>query len=109
MGRGVSASCETMNKTVEYYRSVLHHQLPVLRKQFHVATLGLFGSYVRGTQRADSDLDVLVTFDELPSLFRLIELENQLGDLLGLKVDLVVRDSLKPRIGERIRREVVPV
>jgi predicted nucleotidyltransferase len=83
--------------------------LPELSERYRVSSLGLFGSYVRGTQRTDSDLDVLVTFDELPSLFRLIELENELSDQLGVKVDLVLRDSLKPRIGERIRREVVPV
>ncbi len=80
-----------------------------MSRRFHVGSLGLFGSYVRGDQRPDSDLDVLVTFDVLPSLFGLIDLENYLSDLLSVKVDLVIGDSLKPRIGERIRREVVPV
>ena len=98
-----------INDSLERYRRVLREHLPHLSERYHVATLGLFGSYVRGTERADSDLDVLVTFDELPSLFRLIDLENHLGDLLGVKVDLVLRDSLKPRIGQRIRHEVVPV
>ena len=98
-----------INDSLERYRRVLREHLPLLSARYRVATLGLFGSYVRGTERADSDLDVLVTFDELPSLFRLIDLENHLGDLLGVKVDLVLRDSLKPRIGQRIRREVVPV
>jgi uncharacterized protein len=98
-----------INDSLERYRRVLRQHLPQLSERYHVATLGLFGSYVRGTERADSDLDVLVTFDELPSLFRLIDLENHLSDLLGVKVDLVLRDSLKPRIGQRIRREVVPV
>jgi len=98
-----------INDSLERYRRVLREHLPLLSERYRVATLGLFGSYVRGTERADSDLDVLVTFDELPSLFRLIDLENHLGDLLGVKVDLVLRDSLKPRIGQRIRREVVPV
>ena len=94
---------------VQEYRAKLQKVLPELSERYHVGSLGLFGSYVRGTQRSDSDLDVLVTFDELPSLIRLIELENRLSDLLGVKVDLVLDDSLKPRIGERIRREVVPI
>jgi predicted nucleotidyltransferase len=98
-----------MSNTLEQYRSVLRDHLPILAARYRVASLGLFGSYVRGTQRADSDLDVLVTFHELPSLFRLIEIENYLGDLLGVKVDLVVRDSLKPRIGQRVEQEVIPV
>lgn len=98
-----------MNEPLTLYQSVLREQLPFLAARFRVASLGVFGSYLHGTQRPDSDLDVLVTFDETPSLFRLIELENYLSDLLGVKVDLVERTSLKPHIGERILREVVPV
>lgn len=98
-----------MNAAAERYRSMLQKHLPALRERYHVATLGLFGSYIRGTQRSDSDLDVLVTFDQLPSLFGLVELQDHLSDLLRVKVDLVVRDSLKRRIGERIRQEVVPI
>ncbi len=98
-----------MSKTVEQYRSTLRDQMPLLAAQYRVASLGIFGSHVRGTQRSDSDLDVLVTFQELPSLLRLIELENYLSDLLGIKVDLVLNDSLKPRVGRRIRQELVPV
>lgn len=98
-----------MNNSLDNYRAELRRQLPDLRERFKVGSLGVFGSYVNGTQRTDSDLDVLVTFDEVPSLFRLIELQNHLSDSLDVKVDLVVRDSLKPRIGERIRQEVLPV
>jgi predicted nucleotidyltransferase len=98
-----------MTNTASHYRSVLRGQLPALRERFHVESLALFGSYVRGTQRENSDLDIVVSFSELPSLFRLIELENQLSDLLGIEVDLVLKDSLKLRIGERVAREAVPV
>ncbi|MGH7926621.1 MAG: nucleotidyltransferase family protein, partial [Candidatus Binatia bacterium] len=49
------------------FRTKLRNELPRLREHYHVATLGLFGSYVRGTQHPASDLDVLVTFQELPS------------------------------------------
>lgn len=83
--------------------------MPFLKSRYHVASLGLFGSYIHGAERAESDLDVLVTFTEMPSLLQLIELENHLSDELGVKVDLVVRDSLKPHIGKRVLREVVPV
>jgi predicted nucleotidyltransferase len=58
---------------------------------------------------ADGDLDILVTFDEPLGLLRYIELENELSDLLGVRVDLVMRDALKPAIGEHVLREVVPV
>ncbi len=98
-----------MTKALRHYRRLLQEQLPLLAAQYHVASLGLFGSYLHGTERVDSDLDVLVTFDELPSLFRLIEMQNYLSDLVGVKVDLVPRDSLKRHIGERVQREVMPV
>src|SRR2546430_2285175 len=98
-----------MNELTQRYQRLLREQLPSLAARYQVASLGLFGSYVRGTQRPGSDLDVLVTFHETPTLLRLIELENYLSDFLGVKVDLVLRDALKPRIGERVLREVVPV
>jgi len=74
-----------------------------------VKSLGVFGSYVRQEQSTGSDLDLLVTFYEPPGLLKFIELENYLTDLSGIKVDLVMQDALKPRIGERILSEVVPV
>jgi hypothetical protein len=87
----------------------LRQALPFLAERYKVRSLGLFGSYVRQSQRADSDLDLLVTFREPPSLLQFIELENYLSDLLGIKVDLVMKDALKPRIGQHILREVVPL
>jgi len=69
----------------------------------------VFGSYVRSEQNMNSDLDLLVTFKEIPSLLTFIAIENYLSDLLGIKVDLVMKDSLKPKIGQRILREAIPV
>ncbi len=64
---------------------------------------------MRDEQNKDSDLDVLVTFKEDPSLLTYIAIENYLSDLLGIKVDLVMKDSLKPKIGQQILREAIPV
>jgi len=50
-----------------------------------------------------------VEFRETPGLLKFIELENYLTDILGVKVDLVMRDALKPRIGQRILEEVESV
>lgn len=85
----------------------LRRHLPKLRTRFRVRSFGLFGSYVRGTSRKGSDLDVLVEFVEEPSLFEFIDLETHLSALVGLKVDLVMKGTLKPRIGRRILSEVV--
>jgi len=84
--------------------------LPDLRKRYGVRSLGIFGSYVRGEQQPDSDLDLLVEFDDRAlSLLDFIRVENELSDLLNLKVDLVEKRALKPHIGRRILSEVVSV
>ena len=88
---------------------ILQQQMPNLTEQYSVATLEVFGSYVRHEQRRDSDLDILVTFNKPPSLFKIVRLENHLSDILSVKVDLVMKDSLKPAIGKNILREAVLV
>jgi predicted nucleotidyltransferase len=89
--------------------SILRQILPFIAERYQVESLGVFGSYVRNVQRVDSDLDLLVTFRRTPSLLQLVELENYLSDLLGVRVDLVMKDSLKRRIGKRILEEVMPL
>jgi predicted nucleotidyltransferase len=94
----------------EQFMRVLQRHLPELRRTYGVRALWLFGSNVRGDETQESDLDVLVEFDDRSlSLFKFIELENQLSDLLGVRVDLVEKKGLKPAIGRRILSEVVPV
>lgn len=87
----------------------LEAAIPQLQTDYQIESIGVFGSYVKNKQTADSDLDILVSFHEVPSLFTFIELENRLTDLLGVKVDLVMEEALKPKIGERIMSEVVRV
>ncbi len=99
-------------KQTTTFKSVQHtlkQYLPLLREDYCVSSLGLFGSYVRGEQNADSDLDILITFSETPSLLQFIALEDHLTDLLGIQVDLVMRDALKPHLGQRILEEVIAV
>lgn len=97
----------TAQRRLRRYKDALQQELPGLRKRFHVQYLGLFGSYVQGTPLKNSDLDILVEFSETPSLFAFIELEEYLSDLLDVKVDLVMKSTLKPLIGRRILSEVV--
>lgn len=87
----------------------LRELLPVLRERYGVRTLEVFGSFVRGEEDPSSDLDLLVTFDQPPTLFRYVALENELSDALGVKVDLVMKDSLKPTIAKRILEEARPI
>jgi predicted nucleotidyltransferase len=77
-----------------------------LEEKFKVKEIGVFGSYVRGQQKKRSDIDILVEFEEPIGLFEFMDLEEYLKDLFGVKVDLVSKKALKPRIGEYILREV---
>ena len=96
-------------KDITRFREALKLQISLLAEHYQVQSLGIFGSYVRREQHSDSDLDVLVTFSETPSLLKFIALENYLSDLLGVKVDLVMQDALKPNIGQHILREVTRI
>ena len=97
---------EKAMKTLDEIREILKDNKDALKEQFGVSQLGLFGSYLRGEQNPESDLDILVDFDEPVGLFELMDLNDQLEKLIGMKVDLVTRGALKPYIGKRILSEV---
>ena len=94
-------------KTLDEIKQGLLLHKAVLQERYKFKELGVFGSYVRKEQTEASDVDVLVEFSETPSLLKFINLENYLSDNLGVKVDLVHKRGLKPRLGERILAEVV--
>ena len=89
-------------------RTILQHKKE-LKEQFKVKNIGVFGSYVRGEQKQQSDVDVLVEFEEPIGLFEFMDLEMYLTSLVGVKVDLVSKKALKPHIGKHILEEVVMV
>ena len=76
-------------------------------RAFGVKRLGLFGSFVRGQQRADSDVDILVEFEPGQKTFdHFIGVSFLLEDLLGRSVELVTPEALSPHIGPYILKEV---
>ena len=98
-------------KNVEEIKKKLEELKPSLKEKFKMKSIGIFGSYLRGEEKKGSDLDILIEFDESASLSLLdfIRLEYYLGEELGVKVDLVEKSTLKPRIGKHILEEVVNV
>lgn len=80
---------------------------PTLERQYHVAEIGLFGSYARGEEQKASDVDILVEFARPVGMFKFLELEEFLGTKIGKRVDLVSRKALKPYIGRKILEEVI--
>ncbi len=98
-----------MMRDLEEIKKKLEKLKPSLEEKFKVKTMGVFGSYIREEEKEKSDLDILVEFEEPVSLLKFIELENYLSDSIGVKVDLVMKSALKPRIGKHILKEVVNI
>jgi predicted nucleotidyltransferase len=98
-------------KTLGEIKEVLQTEKPYLADRYGVTEIGVFGSYVRGEQRSDSDLDILIELVDPPriSLLGLVNLENYLSDLFGIKVQVAIKKNLKPRLSPYILREVVMI
>ena len=94
-----------MKNKLENIVAGLKKELPKIKSRYNVTTLEVFGSFVRHEENTNSDLDILVSFSKAPPLFKFIELEDYLSEILGVKVDLVMKSSLKPNIGKRILSE----
>jgi hypothetical protein len=96
-------------KSLQEIKAELETLKPTLNERFGVETIGVFGSYTRGEQTKKSDIDILVTFskDAQVGFFKFLELEEFLTKKLGVKVDLVTKNALKPFIKDRVLRETV--
>jgi hypothetical protein len=77
--------------------------------RYHVKTLRVFGSVARGELRAESDIDLLVTFSKPTSLLQMVGLERELSATIGRKVDLLTVKSVSPYLRNRILKESRPI
>jgi predicted nucleotidyltransferase len=90
---------------LDQLRSMRHE----LREQYHVKRIGVFGSYSRNDQTKESDLDLVVEFDQSIGMMAFVHLQNLIADRLNLKIDLVTPDGLHPLIRDQVMHEVVYV
>lgn len=90
-------------------KGILKKHENILKDKYKVKGISIFGSYVRGEAKRGSDIDILVELGDGIGLLKFIEIEEYLSDILGIKVDLVEKEGLKPRIGQNILREAVRV
>jgi len=91
-------------------REEVEQELRTLLREHGVIRAGLFGSIARGDDGPDSDMDVLIEFDDHPrSLMDLVELKHAIEGRIGRNVDLVTYDSIHPSIRERVLAEEVQV
>ena len=96
-------------KDLKQIQLILSKHKEELRRKYNVKEIGVFGSYARGEQKKSSDIDILVEFEESIGCFKFLEMEEYIGKIVGVKVDLVTKNALKPRIGQHILKEVVAV
>lgn len=89
--------------------SILQKHKQELNKNYYVASLSLFGSFARDEANLNSDIDLLVEFEQPVGLFEFIELQQYLESILGRKVDLGTLRSLKDRIKPQIKKEMIRV
>ncbi|MCX7795407.1 MAG: nucleotidyltransferase family protein [bacterium] len=94
-------------KSVQEIKKIIEDKKEYLKDTFHIIEIGLFGSYVRSEQTLTSDIDIIVTFEKgYKNFFNYMRLKYFLEDLLGLEVDLVIKEAIKPRLREKILSEV---
>ena len=90
-------------ETLRRYAGALHDN--------GATTLYMFGSRARGNERPDSDLDLFIDYEpaKVPSLFRLMEIEEELSGALGIPVTITTRKALHPLMKDRIERDAIRV
>ncbi len=88
-------------------KKILEEQKDFLRERFHVMDVGIFGSFIKEKETAVSDIDILVTFEKgHKDFFNYMRMKNYLTEQIGLEVDLVIKEAVKPGLREKIFREV---
>ncbi|MHA1585015.1 MAG: type VII toxin-antitoxin system MntA family adenylyltransferase antitoxin [Promethearchaeota archaeon] len=88
------------------FSSELLFKLKKKAESYNITFLAIFGSYARNEQKKESDVDILVSFMETPSLLTLIQIENDFSQICNKKVDLVTIDSLNPFIKNQVLKEM---
>lgn len=89
-------------------REIKNKTLPILRR-YGAIRAGLFGSYVRGEIKEDSDIDILVEIEKDISLLDFVGMKLEIEEVLGREVDLVEYNTIKPLLKERILEEQVVI
>ena len=89
--------------------SVLHEHADEVRERYGITNLAVFGSVVRGEAGGNSDVDVLADVERPIGLIALVGAENYLTELIGIKVDLVLKRSVRSELRDRIFSEAVTV
>ncbi len=85
-------------RTLSEIEQIILRYSEKLKRDFKVKSIKVFGSYAEGRQNGNSDLDLIVDFSETPTYFDIIELEDYLSNIIGIKVDLLTKEGISPHI-----------
>lgn len=95
-------------KSLKDIKSILGNNREKLFKLYPIKSLAIFGSFARNQQQGDSDLDIIVEFDDKIGI-GFIDLANELENLIGLKIDLVSKNGIKKRYFQSLEEELIYV
>ena len=96
-----------MKYTIEDIRNRISSQRAILSEDFCVKNLFLFGSYAKGLQNENSDIDFLVEFSDDVDMFKMVDLQEFLTELFNKKIDLGTPNGLKSFIKDNVLKEAV--
>ncbi len=94
--------------SIEEIKNILSKQKLILQNKYKVSTIAIFGSFSRGEQNINSDIDIMVDFDE-PVGIEFIDLADTLENILHAKVDLVSKNAIKPKLMKTIEKDLIYV
>ncbi len=95
-----------MKKSLKEVKEIISKHKEELKEKYGVKEIGIFGSLVRGELKEESDIDILVEFEKPIGLFKFLELEEYLSNLLGKKVDLVSKKPLNHILGNTFLKKL---
>ena len=104
-----------MNRQIKKYTNQIKSKADILKTDYKVKSLGIFGSLVRNEYTEKSDIDILVEFNESVGFFLYSDLKYFLNEILSHRVDLITKKALDrnqnrcPGMKEQVTREVIPV
>ena len=94
-------------KTLSEIKRILISHRGEIEQKYGVKEIGIFGSYARGDTTETSDVDILVEFRKPVGLLKIMNLQNYLSDILGIKVDIVVKESIREELKDNILKEAI--
>lgn len=94
-------------KNLAEIKAILGQVKSLLQEKYHISELGIFGDYVKGEVKENSQVNILINYIEPPSLLELVDMEYYLSDLLKIKADVFSKNGLKGKRKEKILSEVI--